>query len=213
ERLVGHYQQVLSGLVAQVEQRVWAVRLLSEAEETQVLRQGQQSFAEYEGEVSLTELFELQVERTPEHTAVVYEEQQLSYRELNARANQVAHYLKDRGVGPEVLVGVSLERSLELMVALLGVLKAGAAYVPLDPGYPAERLRFMCEDAGVGILLSSAKLKGVLPDFGGERILLDRPSVQLAEQSDSNPHIRIDVENPAYVIYTSGSTGKPKGVV
>src|ERR1043166_8673785 len=210
ERLVGHYQQVLSGLVEKIEQRVWEVRLLSAAEEGQVLRQRGTKRVEYEVSSSLTELFEQQVERTPEQIAVVYEEQQLSYRELNARANQLAHYLKDRGVGPEVLVGVSLERSLELVVALLGVLKAGAAYVPLDPAYPTERLCFMCEDAGIQILLSNAKLEGVLPEFGGERILLDGP---FAGHSDSNPQVSMDAENPAYVIYTSGSTGRPKGVV
>src|SRR6185369_9291862 len=102
---------------------------------------------------------------------------------------------------------------LELMVALLGVLKAGGGYVPLDPGYPAERLQFMCDDAGINILLSSAKLAGVLPEFGGERILLDRAQSLLVEESESNPEIEIHVRNPAYMIYTSGSTGRPKGVL
>src|SRR5689334_18531349 len=211
-RMLRHFQNLLASIVAQPEQRVSELALLSESERHQLLVEWNETKHEFPRGESLADLFERQVQRTPEQIAVIYEDQQLSYRELNARANQLAHYLKNRGVGAEALVGVSLERSLELVVAVVGVLKAGAAYVPLDSSYPAERLRFMCEDARVEFLLSSAKLKDVLPEFRGERILLDGPTA-VAGQSDGNPRIGIEVENPAYVIYTSGSTGRPKGVV
>src|SRR6185369_5401038 len=184
KRMLGHFQNVLEALVSQPEQRLSELTLMSEAERHEVLVEWNETKQKFPCGSSLAMMFAQQVERTPWHIAVVYEDQQLTYRELNARANQLAHYLRSRGAGVEVLVGVCLERSVELMVALLGVLKAGAGYVPLDPGYPAERLQFMCEDAGIGILLSSAKLEGVLPEFSGERILLDRAPA-LSEQSES----------------------------
>ena len=128
--------------------------MLSEAEKHQVLVEWNETKRDYPKDKCIHQLFEEQVKRTPEAVAVVFEDQQLTYRELNSQANQLAHYLKKLGVGPETLVGICVERSLEMIVGLLGILKAGGAYVPLDPGYPKERLAFMLEDARVGVLLT-----------------------------------------------------------
>ena len=144
---------------------------------------------------------------------MVFEEQQLTYRELNARANQLAHHLRALGVGPEVLVGLCLERSLELVVGLLGILKAGGAYVPLDPSYPAERLAFMLEDTQAPVLLTQERLLGQLPPHAGRTLCLDRDWPTIAAQPATNPPCRATADNLAYVIYTSGSTGTPKGVM
>ena len=161
---------------------------------------------------TLPELFEAQVARTPDAVAVVFEEQSLTYAELNARANQLAHYLIGKGVGPEVVVGLCVERSLEMVVGLIGILKAGGAYLPLDPGYPPERLAFMLADAKAPCWSRNRPCSTGCP-----RTAL-RPCVSMptGQPSRSNPRplpaIRLLPNNPAYVIYTSGSTGKPKGV-
>ena len=150
------------------------VALLTEAERAQQLVEWNQTTREYESEQCIQQLFEAQVERTPEAVAVVYEAEQLTYAELNERANQLAHYLRALGVGPEVLVGICVERSLEMVVGVLGILKAGGAYVPLDADYPLERLSFMLEDAGVGVLLTQARLEEKLPAQAGQVVCLDR---------------------------------------
>ncbi|WP_332961272.1 amino acid adenylation domain-containing protein, partial [Microcoleus sp. AR_TQ3_B6] len=157
-------------------------------------------------------MFEAQVEQTPEAVAVVFEGQQLTYGELNRRANQVAHHLCSLGVGPDDLVGICVERSLEMVVGSLGILKAGAAYVPLDPGYPIERLAFMLEDAKVPILLTQQRLVGRLPKHGAKMICLDADWEFIAQKGTENPTRKVKADNLAYTIYTSGSTGKPKGV-
>jgi len=158
------------------------------------------------------EFFEQQVARTPEAVAVVYKDQQVSYAELNARANQLAHYLRGLGVGPEVLVGVYVERSLEMVVGLLGILKAGGAYVPLDPAFPRERLTFMLKDSQAPVLLTQQHLRTQLPASGVQVIALDADWAAIVRQSRRDPNNRIGPEALAYVIYTSGSTGLPKGV-
>jgi non-ribosomal peptide synthetase component F len=150
--------------------------------------------------------------RTPEAVAVVCGEARLSYRELNARANQLADYLRALGVGPEVRVGICLERSLELMVGLLGILKAGGAYVPLDPSYPKERLTFMLADADVAVLVTQARLQESLPAHAAEVVCLDTDWETVAWESEANPASGVTAANLAYIIYTSGSTGRPKGV-
>ena len=161
---------------------------------------------------SIHELFEEQAERTPDAVALVGEEKRLTYAELNWRANQLAHYLKRLGVGPEVLVGLFMERSVEMMVGLLGILKAGAAYVPLDPGFPKERLAFMIEDANVPVLLSQGKLVTELPSPQARIVCIDSDWKTIAQESTENLVGGATSDDLAYVIYTSGSTGKPKGV-
>src|ERR1041385_114114 len=209
ERLVGHYQQVLSGLIEKAEQRVWEVRLLSEAEEAQVLRQGNEKRAEYE---SLTELFERQAEQRPEATALLWEDRQVSYAELNRRANQLAHYLRRLGVGPEALVALVMERSVEMVIGVLGVLKAGAAYLPIDPAYPGERVRFMLEDAGAAGVLTTRATGAEHESSKAQVVRLADVLQEITTEPEANPESVVKPDNLAYVIYTSGSTGKPKGV-
>src|SRR5260370_1690421 len=166
----------------------------------------------YPKDQSIPRLFEAQVERTPDAVALVFEGQELTYRELSARANQLAHHLQALGVGPEVLVGIYMERSIEMIVGLLGVLKAGGAYVPLDPVYPQERLAFMIQDSQVAVLLAQRRLVGHLPRHTARVICLDSDWQAIAQERDTNVTSREEPENLAYVIYTSGSTGRPKGV-
>jgi amino acid adenylation domain-containing protein/non-ribosomal peptide synthase protein (TIGR01720 family) len=158
--------------------------------------------------------FESQVECTPDKIAVVYENQQLTYTHLNQRANQLAHHLQQLGVGPEVLVGICVERSLDMVVGVLGILKAGGAYVPIDPTYPKERLAFILEDTQAPVLLTQQRLLEILPKNGGEVICLDVDFEKFAStQTVSNPSSKTNSDNLAYIIYTSGSTGKPKGTL
>src|SRR5215208_197440 len=179
-----------------------------------------QIYASYFGEVArnpasqcITELFEAQVERTPAAPAICFEEQELTYRELNERANRLAHYLRERGVGAEQLVGLHFERSIEMVVGLLGILKAGGAYLPLDTNYPPERLRYMIADAGVKLLVAQKQLPEEFVDREVKVVRLDQAKEILAQQSGENPATQISGANLAYVIYTSGSTGRPKGVM
>ena len=169
--------------------------------------------AAYASEQSVTELFEAQVARTPRAVAVVYGSEQLSYGELNERANQVAHYLRGLGVGAEMLVGLCVERSLELVVGLLGIWKAGGAYVPLDPEYPVARLSYMLEDAGPAVLVTAGEIAERLPSSGGWTVRLDEEWEAISRERRENPEGVTGPEHAAYVIYTSGSTGQPKGVV
>ena len=156
------------------------------------------------------ELFEEQVENAPEAVAIVFGNQQWTYRELNARANNIAHHLRSLGVGPEALVGICVERSLEMMAGLLGILKAGGAYVPMDPAYPKERIAFMMKDAAVNVLLTDSHCVQELPFHQASLVLLD---TTFPDCDTENLTTTIEKDNAAYVIYTSGSTGKPKGVV
>ncbi len=213
ERLVGHWRVLLEGIVADPEQRISHLPLLTEAERHQLLIEWNDTAVEYPRDRCIHQLFEAQVERTPEATALVYEAQQLTYRELNARANRLAHHLRSLGVGPEVLVGVCLERSLELVVGLLAILKAGGAYVPLDPSYPAERLAFMLQDTQAPVLLTEQRSLARLPAYAGHAVCLERDAARIAQHSETNPPASASATNLAYVIYTSGSTGKPKGVM
>jgi amino acid adenylation domain-containing protein/thioester reductase-like protein len=162
---------------------------------------------------SIHQLFESQVEQTPDNVAVVFKGEQLTYRELNHRANRIAHYLKDQGVEPEVLVGICVERSLEMIVGILGILKAGGAYLPLDSEYPQERLAFMLEEAQMPILLTQKQLVSAFPKHGAKVVYLDGDSEEFSRESEENTVSGVTTDNLAYVIYTSGSTGKPKGVL
>ena len=162
---------------------------------------------------NLPELFAAQAERTPDAVAVVGEDQTLSYGELEVRANRLAHHLRGLGVGPEVVVGLCVERSAAMVVGLLGILKAGGAYLPLDPSYPAERLGFMLADAGAPVLVTTDALADALPTDGARLVRLDADADAIARHPAAAPPLALDPHHPAYVIYTSGSTGQPKGVV
>jgi amino acid adenylation domain-containing protein len=185
---------------------------LSSSELQKVLYTWNQTQAEFPN-VCVHELFEQQVSRTPDAVAVIFQDRQLTYLELNLRANQVAHYLRKRGVGPEALVGVCLERSPKMVIALLGVWKAGGAYVPIDPAYPAERLSFMVSDSEVRVLLTDQKCKGLFPSSADRAVCLDSDWPAIAQENTGNPDSGAKPSNLAYIIYTSGSTGKPKGAM
>jgi amino acid adenylation domain-containing protein/thioester reductase-like protein len=212
ERLIGHFQTLLEGIVSNPTQPIAELPLLTPAERHQ-LAQWNQTFVDYSNPLCLHQLIEAQVERTPDAIAVVFEQEQLTYRALNQRANQLAAHLQTLGVVPDVLVGVCMERSLEMVVALLGVLKAGGAYVPLDPGYPQERLAFMLQDTQVPVLLTQSKLVQCLPQHQTPILCLDTDWQTLAQASDEPISSEVTLANLAYVIYTSGSTGKSKGTM
>jgi amino acid adenylation domain-containing protein len=213
ERLAKHYEVLLEGICAHPEQKVGRLGLLTEQEKRQLLKEWNATEASYPKDKCVHQLFEEQVRRAPEAVAVVFEGEELSYGELNRRANRLARYLRAQGVGPEDLVGVCVERSLEMVVGLLGILKAGGAYVPLDPSYPQERLTYMLQDAAPKVLLTQERLLGVLASQQATMPLcLDRDWATIAKHPDSDPPSHTKPQNLAYVIYTSGSTGKPKGV-
>jgi amino acid adenylation domain-containing protein len=213
ERMGRHFRTLLEGIVADPGQPISKLPLLSEDERHQLIMKWNDTARGYPADRCLHQLFEEQVARTPDAVAVVFENQQLTYRELNARSNQLAHYLRDLGVGPEVLVGICVERSLEMVVGLLGVLKAGGAYVPLDPEYPAERLAFLIRDSAAPVLLTQKRLVPSLPDCPARVLCLDADASFLSGMSDANPPPLATPDSLAYVIYTSGSTGVPKGVL
>jgi amino acid adenylation domain-containing protein/FkbM family methyltransferase len=212
-RMLARYRTLLEGIVADPDERLSDLPLLTDAERHQLLVEWNDTRRDYPGEKCIHELFEEQVERTPDATAVVFAERQMSYRELNRRANQLAHYLIRQGVGPEVLVGLFVERSLAMVVGLLGILKAGGAYVPLDPDYPEQRLAYLLEDSGVRVLVTQRELLERIPQHGGRTVFLDAEWGEISLESQNNPKRSIASENLAYVIYTSGTTGKPKGVM
>ncbi|MBW4500877.1 MAG: amino acid adenylation domain-containing protein [Scytonema hyalinum WJT4-NPBG1] len=211
-RMLGHLQTLLLGMVANPQQRLGELPLLRATERYQLLEEWNNTQVDYPQDQCIHQLFEAQVEKTPDAVAVVFENQQLTYRELNTKANQLAHYLQKLGVKPEVLVGICVERSVEMVVGLLGILKAGGAYVPLDPSYPHERLAFMLKDAKVPVVLTQKKLVAVLPEHKAKVVCLDADWEEIVKQSADNLINKATTENLVYAIYTSGSTGQPKGV-
>jgi amino acid adenylation domain-containing protein len=213
ERMNGHFVTLLEDIVANPTKPILGLSLLTEAEKLELLIKNQGIQVDYPQEQCIHQLFEAQVERTPDAIAVVFENQQLTYTELNGRANQLAHYLQSLGVGPEVLVGILIERSLEMIVGLLGILKAGGAYLPLDPDYPTERLQFMLEDGQVPFLITQPSLLENFPDSQATLICLDDVQDDVSQYAQDNLQNGLTVSNLANIIYTSGSTGKPKGVM
>jgi amino acid adenylation domain-containing protein len=213
ERLMSHYANVLRGIVEDSERPIWELSLLSPAEREQIVVEWNETGRPYPNDWYVQELFAQHAERTPERIALVSGRELVSYRELNRRANQLGNYLQKIGVGPEVLVGLCLKRSVEMVVAALGVLKVGGAYLPLDPEYPLERVSFVLEDAGIGVVLTEERLAERLPVFLGQTVCLDAEWERIGGESDREPQSGIISENLAYVIYTSGSTGRPKGVM
>ncbi|MGB7921969.1 MAG: amino acid adenylation domain-containing protein [Pyrinomonadaceae bacterium] len=212
ERMAAHLACLLDGVVKQPGQRLSELPLLTKQEEQQVLGAWNETASDYPRESCIHQLFEQQVERTPDAIAASFDDAQISYGELNSRANQLAHHLMSLGIGPDVLVGLMVERSIEMVVAVLGILKAGGAYLPLDSAYPLERLSFMLEDAGTPVLLTQEPYLDVLPAHWGQLICLDSDWDSIAQESSENPSNSATPDNLAYVIYTSGSTGRPKGV-
>ncbi|HAU1796579.1 TPA: amino acid adenylation domain-containing protein, partial [Legionella pneumophila] len=212
-RLMEHVQNLLWALVKYPDSMVRSYSMLSDRERQRLLVDFNTTERDYPKDKTVHQLFEEQVERTPNHVAVVYEEQSLTYKELNEKANQLAHYLREQGVGPEVLVAICCERSLEMVVGILAILKAGGAYVPLDPSYPKERLQFMLKDTKAPLLLSQKALQKSLPKTKAKRVFLDELATLVGDYPTTNPAPAALANNLAYVIYTSGSTGQPKGVM
>jgi len=211
-RMLGHFSTLLEGVVANPDQRLSDLPLLTNVERQQLVVKWNDTFTDCPMDSCIHQLFEMQVEQTPDAVAAVFEDQELTYQELNHWANQLAHHLQALGVGPETLVGIHVERSLEMVVGLLGILKAGGAYVPLDPAYPKERLAFMLEDAQVPVLLTQERLLPQLPRCEAQVVCLDAGWDAITREREENPGIRVNGDHLAYVIYTSGSTGRPKGV-
>ena len=203
--------RLLEAAVREPERPIGRLDILDAAERQTLLREWNDT-ARPIAPVTFPQLFAAQVAEAPDAVAVVFGEQQLTYRQLEERANQLAHHLRGLGVGPEVVVGLCVERSLEMIVGLLGILKAGGAYLPLDPGYPPERLAFMLEDSRAPVLLTQSALVDELPAYGLRIVELDTDWPAIARQPASPPSNTIALHNTAYVIYTSGSTGTPKGV-
>ncbi|MBD2253936.1 amino acid adenylation domain-containing protein [Nostoc parmelioides FACHB-3921] len=213
ERMAGHFVTLLEGIVTNPQQQISQLPLLTAVEQQQLLVEWNATQVDYPLNKFIHHLFEEQVQRTPDAVAVVYENQQLTYQQLNHRANQLANYLHALGVKPDVLVGLCVERSLEMIVGLLGILKAGGAYLPLDPDYPQERLSFMLEDAQVPVLLTQQQLLENLPQHQAKVVCLDTDWQVISQSSGDNARAGVQASNLAYVIYTSGSTGRPKGVM
>ena len=212
-RMLEHFHTLLKGIVADPTQRLSALPLLTQAEQYQFLVEWNNTEVDQCQELCIHQLFEAQVARTPDAIAAVFEGQQLTYRALNARSNQLAHFLRKQGVGPEVLVGICMERSLDMLVGLLGVLKAGGAYVPLDPSYPKARLAYVLQDTQVSGLLTQARLLDRLPRDAGEIVCLEHHRHLFESEDNTDPEMRTTPEHLAYVFHTSGSTGAPKGVL
>lgn len=215
-RMLGHFQTILAGIVANPGQRVANLPLLTAEERHQLLVTWNNTGANYARDICFHQLFEAQVEQTPDAVALAFQDQQLTYRVLNQRANQLAHYLQTLSVVPSVLVGLCVNRSPEMILGILGILKAGGAYVPLDPDYPGDRLSFMLADAQVKILVTQRACLNRLSNLSNQPlqiICLDRDWKAISQQSQLNPSSHVTADNLAYAIYTSGSTGKPKGVL
>ncbi len=212
--LVAHFQVLLQDLVTHPEQSISRAEILTREERQKILYTWNNTARPYPKDICVHQLIQQQVQKAPQRVAVLATDGSLSYEELNRRANQLAHHLQHMGIGPDILVGICLPRSLELVIALLAVLKSGGAYVPLDPGYPQERLNYMLDDADVSVLLTQSELRDHIPTATGRQILcIDQIQSLLANEVFDNPYSPVNAQNLAYVIYTSGSTGRPKGAM
>ncbi|MCB0168396.1 MAG: amino acid adenylation domain-containing protein, partial [Anaerolineae bacterium] len=215
-RMSGHFRMLLAAIIDDADRAISQLPLLTEAERRQILHDWNATRTDYAAADGIHQLFEAQVERTPDALAIIYEDHHLTYAQLNRRANQLAYYLQAQGVGPETLVGICLDRSVEMVVSLLGILKAGGAYVPLDPTYPAERLAFMVADARITHVISHSAIADPTPDLTRSAqqatIYIDTVADHLSALPKDNPAPPTAPANLAYVIYTSGSTGRPKAV-
>ncbi|QLE54756.1 non-ribosomal peptide synthetase [Nostoc sp. TCL26-01] len=212
-RIIGHLQTLLTAIATNPHQQLSQLPILTPSEQHQLLVEWNQTQVDYPQNTCIHHLFEQQVERTPEAIALVFGEAQLTYHQLNQKANQLAHHLQQLGVKPETLVGICLERSIEMVVGLLAILKAGGAYIPIDPSYPPQRIAFMLKDAQPPILLTQAIIAPTLPTHNAQVICLDSDWDKIATHSPENPHSGVTLDHLIYVIYTSGSTGQPKGAM
>jgi amino acid adenylation domain-containing protein len=212
-RMLGHFETLAEGVAEDPARKIIWLPLLTDAERRQMLVEWNDTRVDYPLHMCVHQLFEASVEKYPDAVAVVYAGEEVSYSELNRLSNQLAHHLRGLGVGPEVLVGLCLERSVELIVGMLGVLKAGGAYVAIDPEYPTDRIASMLEDARVPVLLTQERLLSHMPVYDCATVCIDRDWVEIGQQSTANPDSGVCADNLAIVLYTSGSTGKPKGVM
>jgi amino acid adenylation domain-containing protein len=213
KRLAGHLQNLLAGIVREPRRRVSDLPLLTADESLQLLSAWNETREDYPLDKPLHEFIEAQAERTPDATALFFEDEQLTYRELNASANRLAHYLRSQGVAPETVVGICMERSLDMVTGLLGIMKAGGAYLPLEPEYPKERLAYMLRDARVAVLLTQRKFAESLPEHSARVVCVETDGEEIARASTHNPASGVEAANLIYIIYTSGSTGEPKGAM
>jgi amino acid adenylation domain-containing protein len=212
-RFAGHLTQLLEQVVGAPQARLGQLDILSPAERHQLLEEWNATQAAYPQDCCVHELFGAQAGRTPDAVAVAYEDRALTYRQLDQQANQLAQHLRALGVGPESIVGLCVPRSLQMLVGVLGILKAGAAYLPIDPTLPPDRISFMLGDARAPILVIDSSLEEHLPAYSGRTIFLDLDWPMIARRTEQAPATGVGPDHPAYVIYTSGSTGQPKGVV
>jgi len=213
-RMFSHYVKLLEAIVEKPSQQIRQIPLLSDTEREKVVYSWNETDKNYPQNICLHELFEAQVERTPEAIAVISSKGQITYQELNQKVNQLAHYLHNFGIRPGGKVGVAINRSIEMIVALLAVLKSGAAYIPLDPSYPQERLTYIIKDSSPAIILTNASIKKNLQTYGEKILALDTEWGEISNMSAENlPDSRVATNDLAYIIYTSGSTGEPKGVM
>lgn len=213
QRMITHWKVLLEDACHHPQKRMSALALLTEEERHQIVVEWNNTHKDYGNRRCLHEIIECQAEKTPQAIALKYENEELTYAELNERANQVAHFLRSSGVRSESLVGIAMERSVEMVVGLLGTLKAGAGYLPFDPDYPKERLRMMLDDSRTPVVLTQQHLLDHLPDSVARKICLDSDRSEIATHSTANPCSTAEPHNIAYAIYTSGSTGRPKGVL
>ena len=212
-RMAGHFRALLESILRDPTAAIGGLEILTDAERQQLLTEFNNTRTDYPKDKCIHQLFEEQVQRTPDNVATTFDGQQLTYAQLNARANQLAHHLQALGVRPEAAVAICMDRCLEMVVGLLGILKAGGAYVPLDPAYPEERLSFMLEDARAAVLLTREHTGHSLPERGMHIVCMDRDRQTIDAMSEKNPVAEATAENLAYILYTSGSTGRPKGVM
>ena len=213
ERMIGHFETLLESIVAQPQARLSDLLMLGASEEQTLLKKWNQETIPFPNDTCIHTLFEQQAVKTPQAEAVNYLGHSISYRRLNAQANQLAHHLLKLGVKKENVVAVLMERSSQMIIAIMGILKAGGAYLPLDPSYPDERLNYMLEDAGVNIICTQKTLLPLVENKGLIPVCLDDASSPLEQESTENPGLELSPLNLAYLIYTSGSTGRPKGVM
>lgn len=213
-RMLGHFQTVLEAVIANPTGNIGHLSILTDSERRQLLVEWNDTYVnDPDLNQCLHQLFERQVEKTPDSPALDFDGREMTFHQLNNRANRVARHLKRQGVEPEVLVGIYMDRSIEMVVSILGVLKAGGAYVPLDPSYPEERIAYMIQDSQLPTLLTLENMAASLPEFAGDIIYLDADWQTISQESGDNLPNEARADNLAYIIYTSGSTGKPKGVL